>query len=113
MDVSKPSFPNENPLQVINWIGQVAKKFSTVGIPGVYQGLFDNFPLGRFFTLELQIRMGQCPVKDYNEQLLHLIEMGRIDPTPIISNIVDLDEAPHYYSLFDQKDGVTKVLLKP
>jgi S-(hydroxymethyl)glutathione dehydrogenase/alcohol dehydrogenase len=38
--------------------------------------------------------MGQCPVKKYNEQLLHLIEVGRIDATKIISHPMKLDEAP-------------------
>jgi S-(hydroxymethyl)glutathione dehydrogenase / alcohol dehydrogenase len=110
--VPKPAYMNQNPLQVINWITNVARKFSTVGIPGVYNGLFDNFPLGSFFQRELQIRMGQCPVKDYDELLLHLIETGRIDPTHIISHVISLDEVPEAYAMFDQKDGATKVIAK-
>jgi S-(hydroxymethyl)glutathione dehydrogenase / alcohol dehydrogenase len=50
-------------------------------VPGVYLTEFVNFPFGQFFQRELQIKVGQCPVKMYNEQLLHLIEVGRIDPT--------------------------------
>jgi S-(hydroxymethyl)glutathione dehydrogenase / alcohol dehydrogenase len=111
--VEKPSFPKENPSQVFNWIGNIARKYSTVGIPGVYQGLFDHFPIGRIFDLELQIHTGQCPVKAYNEPLLHMIEMGRIDPTPIISDIIGLEEPPQYYAKFNEKDGVTKVIIKP
>lgn len=61
----------------------------------------------------LHIRMGQCPVKNYNERLLHLIETGRIDPTPLISHTMSLDEAPKAYEMFGKKDGVTKVILKP
>jgi threonine dehydrogenase-like Zn-dependent dehydrogenase len=55
--------------------------------------------------------MGQCPVKKYNEQLLHLIEVGRIDPTPLISHTMNLDEAPKAYEIFDKKEHATKSYL--
>jgi S-(hydroxymethyl)glutathione dehydrogenase / alcohol dehydrogenase len=71
-----------------------------------------NF-LWEIFFREIQIRMGQCPVKKYNEQLLHLIEVGRINPLPLISHTMSLDEAPKAYESFDsQKNDVTKVVLK-
>ena len=57
--------------------------------------------------------MGQCPVKKYNEQLLHLIEAGRIDATKIISHQMKLNEAPKGYEMFDKKEDVTKIVLKP
>jgi S-(hydroxymethyl)glutathione dehydrogenase / alcohol dehydrogenase len=111
--VSNPAYEPANPLQVINWMCQAAKKYSTISIPGVYGSAYDKFPLGQFFQRELQIRMGQCPVKKYNEQLLHLIEAGRIDATKIISHTMKLDEAPEAYEIFDKKENVTKVILKP
>lgn len=90
---------------MLNWIVDCARKFSTVGIPGVYTTDFNNFPFGNFFNRELQIRMGQCPVKKYNEDLLHLIETGRIDPTQLISHRIKLEEAPKGYDMFDKKGG--------
>ena len=78
-EVSDPAYEPANPLQVINWMCQAARKYSTLSIPGVYGSAYDKFPLGQLFQRELQIRMGQCPVKKYNEQLLHLIETERID----------------------------------
>ncbi len=110
---SNPAYIPQNSLQVINWIVQVARKFSTVGIPGVYMTEFANFPFGQFFERELQIRMGQCPVKLYNEQLLHLIEVGRIDPTQLISHKMKLDEAKRAYDIFDKKGETTKIVLTP
>jgi len=110
--VSNPAYEPQNPMQVMNWISQAARKYSTVGVPGVYLASYDQFPLGMFFNRELQIRMGQCPVKKYNEQLLHMIEVGRIDPTPIISHVMNLQEAAGAYTIFDQKNDVTKVILK-
>ncbi len=49
----------------------------------------------------------------YNEQLLHLIEVGRIDPTQLISHRMKLEEAPKAYDMLDKKGEVTKVVLTP
>lgn len=110
---SNPAYIPQDSLQVINWIAQAARKFSTVSVPGVYLTEFVNFPFGQFFQRELQIKVGQCPVKMYNEQLLHLIEVGRIDPTQLISHRMKLEEAPKAYDMFDKKGEVTKVVLTP
>jgi S-(hydroxymethyl)glutathione dehydrogenase / alcohol dehydrogenase len=111
--VSNPAYEPANPLQVINWMCQIARKYSTISIPGVYGSAYDQFPLGQLFNRELQIRLGQCPVKKYNEQLLHLIEVGRIDPTPLISHTMNVDEAPKAYEIFDKKEHATKIVFKP
>lgn len=111
--VSNPAYDPGNPLQVISWMCQVARKYSYISIPGVYSSGYDQFPLGLFFNRSLQIHMGQCPVKKYNERLLHLIETGRIDATKIISHTMDLTEAPKGYNMFDKKEDVTKIVLKP
>jgi S-(hydroxymethyl)glutathione dehydrogenase / alcohol dehydrogenase len=111
--VSNPAYEPADPLQVINSMCQIARKYSTISIPGVYGSAYDQFPLGQLFNRELQIRLGQCPVKKYNEQLLHLIEVGRIDPTPLISHTMNLDEAPKAYEMFDKKEHATKIVFKP
>jgi S-(hydroxymethyl)glutathione dehydrogenase / alcohol dehydrogenase len=111
--VNIPAYQPTNPLQVITWITQIAKKYSTVSIPGVYGSAYDQFPLGLLFNRNVSIHMGQCPVKKYNEQLLHLIETGRIDPTKIISHTMDLKDAPKGYERFDKKEDATKIVLKP
>jgi S-(hydroxymethyl)glutathione dehydrogenase / alcohol dehydrogenase len=112
-EVSDPAYEPANPLQVINWMSQAARKYSIVSIPGVYGANYDQFPLGQLFNRELQIKMGQCPVKKYNEQLLHLIETGRINATKILSHTMKLEEAPKAYEMFDRKEDVTKVIFKP
>jgi S-(hydroxymethyl)glutathione dehydrogenase/alcohol dehydrogenase len=113
-NVSNPGYEPSNPLQVITWMAQAAKKNSIVSIPGVYGSAYDQFPLGLFFNRGLQIHMGQCPVKKYNEQLLHLIETGRIDATKIISHKAKLEDGPKAYEMFNNsKDEATKIVLKP
>jgi len=51
--------------------------------------------------------------KKYNEQLLHLIETGWIDPTKVISHTMKLDDAPKGYEGFDKKAEIMKIVLKP
>ncbi|HYZ49509.1 MAG TPA: zinc-dependent alcohol dehydrogenase [Nitrososphaeraceae archaeon] len=111
--VSKPAYEPGNPLQIITWMCQTAKKYSAISIPGVYGSAYDQFPLGLLFNRNIQIKMGQCPVKKYNEQLLHLIEARRIDPTKIISHTMKLGQGPKGYESFDKKEDVTKIVLKP
>jgi len=111
--VSNPAYDPVNSLQVITWMAQIAKKNSTISIPGVYGSGYDQFPLGLLFNRNIQIHMGQCPVKKYNEQLLHLIETGRIDPTKVVSHTMNLNDAPDGYKNFDKKREIMKIVLKP
>jgi hypothetical protein len=37
-------------LQVITWIAEVAKKYSTISIPGVCSSGYEQFPLGLLFN---------------------------------------------------------------
>lgn len=111
--VSNPVYDPPNPIQVLEWMCQVARKYSTLSVPGVYASAYDKFPFGQMWAKELSIKMGQCPVKKYNEALLHLIETGRIDATKIISHTMKLEEAPRAYEIFDKKeDDATKIIFK-
>jgi S-(hydroxymethyl)glutathione dehydrogenase/alcohol dehydrogenase len=111
--VNLPAYQPSNPLQVITWMSQIAKKYSTISIPGVYANSYDQFPLGILLNRNISIHMGQCPVKKYSEQLFHLIETKRIDPTKIVSHTMNLNDAPKGYENFDKKEEVLKVVLKP
>jgi S-(hydroxymethyl)glutathione dehydrogenase / alcohol dehydrogenase len=111
--VSIPAYQPMNPMQVITWMAQIAKKYSTISIPGVYGSAYDQFPLGLLFNRNVSIHMGQCPVKKYTEQLFHLIETKRIDPAKVISHTMDLKDAPAAYENFDKKEDVLKIVLKP
>jgi S-(hydroxymethyl)glutathione dehydrogenase/alcohol dehydrogenase len=111
--VSDPIYEPVNPIQVLDWMCQSARKYSTLSVPGAYSSTYDKFPFGQMWNKELSIKTGQCPVKKYNEALLHLIETGRIDATKIISHTMKLDEAPKAYEIFDKKEeDATKIVFK-
>ncbi|MHB8566794.1 MAG: hypothetical protein ACYC7D_00555 [Nitrososphaerales archaeon] len=81
---------------------QAARKNSVVGVPGVYASAYNDFPIGKLFLREIQLRMGQCPVKKYNERFMQLIEEDRVDTTAFISTRMELSEAAKAYEIWDR-----------
>lgn len=93
---------------------QAVRKGGTVSILGVYGARYNNFPFGDFFSRNVNLKMGQCPVHSYVDPLLKMIENEMIDPTDIITHVLPLDYAEHAYNIFDNKmDNCIKVILKP
>ena len=90
------------------------RKGGTVSIPGVYGGWLDKFPLGAAFAKGLTLKMGQTHVHKYMPMLLERIERGEIDPSFIVTHQVSLDDAPHMYQTFrDKQDECIKVVMTP
>jgi len=86
----------------------------TVSVPGVYGGLLDKFPFGTVVNRSLTIRSGQTHVQRYMRPLLERIQAGEIDPSFIITHRLPLDEAPHGFEIFNNKqDECMKVVLTP
>jgi threonine dehydrogenase-like Zn-dependent dehydrogenase len=84
-----------------------------VSVIGVYGGLLDHFPMGAIVNRGLTLRSGQTPVQRYMAPLLDRIQRGDIDPSFVISHHLPLEEAPHGYEMFLQKqDSCEKVVLK-
>ena len=93
---------------------QACGKGGTVSIPGVYAGFIDKFPMGQAFAKGLTFKMGQTHAQKYLRPLLARIEKGEINPAAIITHRMSLDEAPHGYKIFrDKQDGCVKIVLKP
>ena len=85
----------------------------TVSVAGVYSGFIDKFPMGAIVNRSLTIKSGQCHVHRYMRPLLERIERGEIDPSFVISHRMRLDEAPHGFDIFNNKeDECLKVVLK-
>jgi threonine dehydrogenase-like Zn-dependent dehydrogenase len=84
----------------------------TVSVIGVYGGLIDKFPMNAVMNRSLTIRSGQCHVHRYMKPLLERIQNGDIDPTFVITHRMRLDEAPHGYEIFNNKeDNCEKIVL--
>jgi len=90
------------------------RKGGTVSVPGVYGGFIDKFPMGSVVNKALTIKSGQTHMHRYMQALLGRIQNGDIDPSYIITHRLALDEAPHGYEVFRNKEeGCIKIVLKP
>jgi len=92
------------------------RRGGTVSLSGVYGGEADPMPMMTMFDKQLQLRMGQCNVKSWIEDLLPLVE----DPTDplgvadLTTHRVPLEDAADAYEMFQTKrDGCIKVVLDP
>jgi threonine dehydrogenase-like Zn-dependent dehydrogenase len=94
----------------------IARRGGTVSISGVYGGTADPLPMMDLFDKGLTLRMGQCHVKRWTDELLAIAQQDGdvLGLENLATHRVSLDEAPAMYELFQKKqDGVMKVVLTP
>jgi threonine dehydrogenase-like Zn-dependent dehydrogenase len=90
------------------------RKGGTVSVPGVYTGFIDKLPMGAFMNKGLTMKTGQTHIHRYLQPLTEHIQNGDIDPTFLITHRLPLEQAPHGYEIFRNKqDNCIKVVLKP
>jgi threonine dehydrogenase-like Zn-dependent dehydrogenase len=90
------------------------RKGGTVSVPGVYGGFDDKIPLGALMNKGLTLKTGQTHVQHYMQPLLERVEKGEIDPSFVITHRLPLDQAPHGYEIFlNKQEECMKVVLKP
>src|SRR5208283_1877757 len=86
----------------------------TVSVIGVFGMPWFNFPIGHAFMRDLTFRIGLANINAHIPELVRLMERGAIDPRPLISHVMPLDDAAKGYEIFSARtDNVMKVLLKP
>jgi threonine dehydrogenase-like Zn-dependent dehydrogenase len=86
----------------------------TVSVAGVYGGFIDKFPIGSLMNRALTLKSGQAHVHRYLHPLLERIQKGEIDPSFLITHTMRLEDAPHGYDIFmNKQDECIKVVLKP
>ncbi|WP_404475363.1 zinc-dependent alcohol dehydrogenase [Microbacterium aerolatum] len=92
------------------------RRGGTVSLSGVYAGDADILPMKTMFDKQLNLRMGQCNVKRWIDDLLPLVE-DPADPIGVMdlaTHHAPLEDAPGLYSTFQRKeDGCIKVVLNP
>jgi 2-desacetyl-2-hydroxyethyl bacteriochlorophyllide A dehydrogenase len=91
----------------------VARRGGRVVVAGMYAGETVDVQLGTYWVRGLDVRFaGVCPVHVHWRATMADVEAGRLDPSPLVSHVLPLDEAQHGYELFDRREA-TKVLLMP
>ncbi|MDH6461638.1 threonine dehydrogenase-like Zn-dependent dehydrogenase [Micromonospora sp. A200] len=95
---------------------KAVRRGGTVSISGVYGGEVDPLPLMEMFDRGIQLRMGQCHVRRWTDEIMPLLS-GDDDPLGVAdlrTHRVPLARAPQAYEMFQKKqDGCVKVVLAP
>ncbi|WP_122262022.1 zinc-dependent alcohol dehydrogenase [Ornithinimicrobium cerasi] len=92
------------------------RRGGTVSISGVYGGMADPLPMMDLFDKGIQLRMGQCHVRRWTDELYDIVrgEEDVLDLESLATHRVPLEDAPEMYQTFSEKsDGCIKVVLKP
>ncbi|WP_433553721.1 zinc-dependent alcohol dehydrogenase [Micromonospora zamorensis] len=103
-------------LSVLHAALKAVRRGGTVSLSGVYGGEADPMPLMEMFDRGIQLRMGQCHVRRWTDDILPLLS-GDDDPLGVEdlrTHRVPLAQAPQAYEMFQKKeDGCIKVVLEP
>jgi len=92
------------------------RRGGTVSISGVYGGMADPMPMMQLFDKGLQLRMGQCHVKQWTPELHEVLRQSTdvLGVESLATHRVPLSEAADAYAMFQAKDdGCIKVVLQP
>ncbi len=95
---------------------KACRRGGTVSISGVYGGEMDPMPVMEMFDRALQLRMGQCHVRRWTDDILPVVEEDG-DPLgleQLATHRLPLEQAADAYRMFQAKeDGCLKVVLRP
>lgn len=91
----------------------IVRRGGRVVVVGVFAGESVELQLGVYWARALTLRFsGICPVHSWWERAMDHVRSGRIDPVPLISHRLPLEDAVEGYALFDRREA-TKVVLLP
>jgi alcohol dehydrogenase len=89
----------------------LARDAGTVSGIGAYAGQAE-VPLGLAWLKGLTLRLGLANVIAHVDRVLGLIEAGRLDPAPLVTHHMRLEQAEEAYRLYDNREAL-KVVLTP
>lgn len=91
----------------------VARRGGTVVVVGTFAGETVQLQLGAYWARALTLRFtGLAPIHARWNAAMAQVEAGTIDPLPLVSHRLPLEEAPRGYELFERREA-TKVVLIP
>ena len=89
----------------------LARDAGTVSGIGAYAGR-GEVPLGLAWLKGLTLRLGLANVIAHVDRVLALIEAGALDPAPLVTHHMKLDQAAEAYELYDRREAL-KIVLTP
>ncbi len=95
---------------------KAVRRGGTVSVSGVYGGEMDPMPMMEMFDRGIQMRMGQCHVRRWTDDIIAVLEQDDdvLGVETLATHHLPLEQAPHGYEVFQQKtEGCVKVVLQP
>jgi 2-desacetyl-2-hydroxyethyl bacteriochlorophyllide A dehydrogenase len=89
----------------------LARDAGVVSGIGAYDGRFE-VPVGLAWLKGLQLRLGLANVVGHVDRVMALMEAGKLDPAPLVTHHMPLDEASEAYRLFAAREAL-KIVLRP
>jgi 2-desacetyl-2-hydroxyethyl bacteriochlorophyllide A dehydrogenase len=89
----------------------LARDAGTVSGIGAYAGK-GEVPLGLAWLKGLQLRLGLANVIAHVDRVLALMEAGKLDPSPLVTHHMRLDQAAEAYEAYDNREAL-KIVLTP
>jgi alcohol dehydrogenase len=90
---------------------RLARKAGTVSATGVYAERID-FHMGIVWIKALTLKTGHANVIKHVDPVLEALAAGRLDPGPLVTHHMTLDDAEEAYRVYDRREAL-KIVLSP
>jgi 2-desacetyl-2-hydroxyethyl bacteriochlorophyllide A dehydrogenase len=90
---------------------RVTRKCGTVQAVGVYAERAE-LHMGLLWIKSLRLCAGHANVIGHVDRVLALMAAGVLDPGPLVTHHMSLDDAPEAYALYDRREAL-KIVLRP
>jgi threonine dehydrogenase-like Zn-dependent dehydrogenase len=90
---------------------RLTRKCGTVQTIGVYAERCEVH-MGLLWIKALRLCSGHANVIGHVDAVLAMMASGQLDPAPLVSNHMPLEEAPEAYRLYDRREAL-KIVLRP
>jgi 2-desacetyl-2-hydroxyethyl bacteriochlorophyllide A dehydrogenase len=90
---------------------RLTRKCGTVQAIGVYAERAEVH-MGLLWIKSLRMCAGHANVIGHIDRVLALMSAGVLDPTPLVTHHMSLDDAPEAYALYDRREAL-KIVLRP
>jgi len=90
---------------------RVTRKAGTVSAIGVYAERVDVH-MGIVWIKALTLRTGHANVIGHVDRVLAMLDAGVLDPQPLVTHHMKLDDAPEAYAVYDRREAL-KIVMTP
>jgi 2-desacetyl-2-hydroxyethyl bacteriochlorophyllide A dehydrogenase len=90
---------------------RLTRKLGTVQAVGVYAERCEVH-MGLLWIKALRLVSGHANVLGHVDSVLALMSAGVLDPAPLVTHHMDLEQAPEAYQLYDRREAL-KIVLRP